>query len=174
VYKTKKEAVDALKKGKLQIFCSSKEEADSICAYIPDAKNNYIDGHYLWKADRCFNFSDKSNYRNLLTAQDFLSLPDDVDNREIEGYYAPFDMYGVQIKSGAIFTTDETYENCFSTSYDNGTKVKRVALPAEIVTKWQPKYKETEADIWHELFKSWNTMKLNTEELLTKFTITRK
>lgn len=40
-YKSIRDAVIAINRGKLQVSCRSKTEADKVCALVPDAVNDY-------------------------------------------------------------------------------------------------------------------------------------
>jgi len=93
---------------------------------------------------------------------------------KILGYFAPHDMFEGKVKKGDLYVRSQSLEPYYAVEAKKG--ILFYHLPAEIVTKWEPKYEETENLIWESIFQSANEMVTISfiTQMKKNFNITRK
>ena len=92
---------------------------------------------------------------------------------KILGYKAPYDMFEGKVKKGDLYVRSQSVDPYYAFEAKKG--ILFYHLPAEIVTKWEAKFEETENNMWE---KVWAESDANLSTFITEmkknFNITRK
>jgi len=93
---------------------------------------------------------------------------------KILGYLAPHDMFEGKVKKGDLYVRSQSADPYYAFEAKKG--ILFYHLPAEIVTKWEAKFEETETLIWEGVWDCANETVVSTfiTEMKKNFNITRK
>jgi hypothetical protein len=134
----KRYTIKEIKDKEIWVKCTGKD-AVKLCKVLdPNCLTPERLNYYRWDNDSNSIFSSNGNHE-LICSIDFSQVIFE-DEKEIEGYLTPFDMYGGKIKEGSIYIKE-------GDSYINNNNIRGCLypLPPEIVEKYFiPKYKEEE------------------------------
>ena len=109
--------------------------------YLSSKYKTNIEGCDMYYVN-CGNSWNSNHFNNIwdypeITLDQFLeATQNNMENRKIIGYKAPYDMFGGVIKKGCFYEKLNQYYNPITYNTTN------YSLPAEIVEKWPPVYEE--------------------------------